>query len=58
MNPEQTFTNGLVGVISSTLGVLSTFQEQLDYGVRVSGGILFLVISCISLYRLIKPSKP
>ena len=58
MNPEQTFFTGSIGMISSTLGVISTFQEQLDWGVRISGGCLGLAIGCISLYRLIQPRKP
>ena len=54
----QTLCTAAVGMLSSTLGVLSTFQEQLDWGVRISGGCLGLAIGSISLYRLIsRPQK-
>lgn len=58
MNHEQTFTTGAIGMISSMLGIISTFQEQLDWGVRFSGGFLGTAISAVMLYRLIaKPRK-
>lgn len=57
MTHYQTFTTGLFGVIGSTFGVLSTFQEQLDWGVRITGGCLGLAVGIISLYRLIKLPK-
>ena len=53
----QTLTTGLFGMLGSTLGVLSTFQEQFDWGIRISGGCLGLAIGAISLYRLIRPMK-
>lgn len=58
MNPEQTFLTGTIGMLSSMLGVISTFQEQLDWGVRFSGGCLGLFIGAITLCKLIKPTKP
>lgn len=57
MTHYQTFTTGLFGVVGSTFGVLSTFQEQLDWGVRITGGCLGLAVGIISLYRLIKLPK-
>jgi len=54
MTSYQTFTTGMLGLMGSTFGVLSTFQEQLDWGVRISGGCLGLAVGAISLYRLIK----
>lgn len=57
MTHYQTFTTGLFGVIGSTFGVLSTFQEQLDWGVRITGGCIGLAVGIISLYRLINLPK-
>jgi len=57
MTHYQTFTTGLFGVVGSTFGVLSTFQEQLDWGVRITGGGIGLAVGIISLYRLMNPPK-
>jgi hypothetical protein len=57
MTHYQTFTNGLFGLLGSTFGVLSTFQEQLDWGVRITGGCIGLAVGAVSLYRLIKLPK-
>lgn len=49
--------NGLVGVIASLLGVISTFQEQLEYGIRITGGIIGILIGLVTLYNFVKKRK-
>ena len=47
--------NGLVGVFASALGFISTFQQQLEWWVRMTGGVLGIIIAAITLYNLLKP---
>ncbi len=51
---KQIIGNGTVGTISSFLGVLTTFQEQLEHWVRICGGVLGIIIGLITLYRLLR----
>lgn len=53
-----TITNGIVGTCASFLGFLSTFQVQLEWWVRMTGGTLGVAIGVITLYNLLKPKKP
>jgi hypothetical protein len=53
MTSYQTLTNAVFGMAGSFLGVVSTFQEQFDWSIRISGGVVGLVVGLISLYRLI-----
>jgi len=46
--------NGFIGMVASALGVISTFQEQLEYAVRMSGAVVGLIIGLITLWNLIK----
>lgn len=55
MTLKQTAYNGLTGVASSGLAVISTFQVELDWWVRFSGGILGCAVAAITLYRLVAP---
>lgn len=50
---HHTLINGITGVCASTLGVLSTFQEQLEWWLRITGGFLGVVIGMITLLNLI-----
>jgi len=42
---------------ASILGVLSTFQEQLEWWIRISGGLMGVMIAGITLWNLLKPKK-
>ena len=59
MNDTHTYTafNGLVGMASSCFAVISTFQEQLEWWIRISGASLGLLIGTITLYNLLKEKK-
>lgn len=54
---SHTLINFAVGFASSVCAVLTTFQEQLEWGIRVSGGILGLLIGVITLVNLIRNKK-
>jgi hypothetical protein len=50
----HTLSNGIAGVLASFGAVITTFQTQLEWWVRMSGGLLGLAIGCITLYNLLK----
>jgi hypothetical protein len=45
--------NGIAGILSSSLAVITTFQTELDWWVRFLGSLILLAISSISLYNMI-----
>lgn len=49
----KTLLNGLTGISASYFAVISTFQEQLEWWVRLSGGSLGLAVAAVTLYRLL-----
>jgi hypothetical protein len=49
--------NGAVGTIASLLGVISTFQEQLEYGVRITGGLIGIAVGLITFYNAKKKKQ-
>lgn len=53
MTFQQTLCNGAAGIFSACFAVITTFQEQLEWWIRISGGILGLVIAVITLVRLL-----
>ena len=58
MTNQQIAYNGITGFVASTLSVITTFQEQLEWWVRITGGMLGLLIAAATLYRLIVPKHP
>jgi len=49
--------NGLVGVASSALGVITQFQEQLDWALKTTSTSLLICVSLVTLYNLLKKKK-
>ena len=49
--------NGITGILASAGTVLTTFQTQLEWWVRMAGSFVGLLIALISLYNLLKPKK-
>jgi hypothetical protein len=55
MNPHyHTVVNGIAGVSASLGAVLTTFQTQLEWWIRVSGGILGILVALITIYNLLR----
>jgi hypothetical protein len=52
-SPMWSYTNGIMGAIASSLAVITSFQEQLDWWVRFSGSVILLAISAVSLYNMV-----
>jgi hypothetical protein len=52
-----TLTNGITGVLASFGAVITTFQTQLEWWVRMSGGMLGVLVGLITLYNLLRKAK-
>ena len=60
MNEHSTaynLLNGAVGVASSALGVITQFQEQLDWALKTTSTCLLICVSLVTLYNLLKKKK-
>jgi cytochrome c biogenesis protein CcdA len=50
----HTLSNGICGVVASFAGVVTTFQMQLEWWVRISGGVLGVFIGILTLINLLR----
>lgn len=48
------FYNSLIGTVAPIIGVFTSMQEQIEYGLRISGLVIGLVVGLLSLWRIIK----
>ena len=61
MNEQSTaynILNGLIGAGASFLGVVTQFQEQLDWVLKTTSTSLLICVSIVTLYNLLKKKKP
>ena len=61
MNEQSTaynILNGLIGAGASFLGVVTQFQEQLDWALKTTSTSLLICVSIVTLYNLLKKKKP
>jgi len=49
--------NGIIGVIASALGVITQFQEQLDWALKTTSTVLLICVSMVTLCNLLKKKK-
>jgi hypothetical protein len=56
MTTEQgrDFLHGVAGTVAPALGVVTSFQEQLEWGLRMTSLTIGIIVGLISLFRLIK----
>lgn len=56
MTTEQgrDFLHGVAGTVAPALGVVTSFQEQLEWGLRMTSLTIGIIVGLISLYRLFK----
>lgn len=52
-SPMWSYLNGATGAAASSLALITSFQEQLDWWVRFGSSIIFLAISAVSLYNMV-----
>jgi len=43
-----------IGTIAPLLGVITSLQEQVEYGLRISGLLVGLIVGLLSLWQIIK----
>jgi uncharacterized protein (DUF983 family) len=48
------FYHSIVGTIVPILGVITSFQQQIEYWLRVSGLVVGLIVGILSAWQLIK----
>ena len=46
--------HGIAGTVAPALGVITSFQEQLEWGLRMTSLTVGLVVGLLSLFRLIR----
>jgi hypothetical protein len=46
--------HGIAGTVAPALGVITSFQEQLEWGMRMTSLTIGLVVGLISLWNLLK----
>ena len=46
--------HGIVGTVAPALGVITSFQEQLEWGLRMTSLVIGIVVGLLSLWKLIK----
>jgi len=49
--------HGVIGSSASVLAVLTTFQENLEFGLRVVGSLLGIVTAVLSIVRILRKTK-
>ena len=49
--------NGVIGIVASSLGVITQFQEQLDWALKTSSTILLICVSIVTLCNLLRKKK-
>jgi hypothetical protein len=56
MTAEQgkDFLHGVAGTVAPALGVVTSFQEQLEWGLRMTSLTIGIVVGLLSLFRLLK----
>jgi hypothetical protein len=56
MTTEQgrDFLHGVAGTVAPALGVVTSFQEQLEWGLRMTSLTIGIVVGLLSLFRLLR----
>jgi len=46
--------HSVVGTFAPILGVITSLQEQVEYGLRISGLVVGLVVGLLSLWQILR----
>jgi len=46
--------HGVAGTVAPALGVITSFQEQLEWGLRMTSLTIGIIVGLLSLFRLLK----
>jgi hypothetical protein len=53
-SPVSKMFDSVVGVAAPTLGLVTSMQEQLEYGLRVASLVVGLIVGLLAVYRHFK----
>jgi hypothetical protein len=53
-DPHRTALEGFAGTTASFLGLLTSMQEQLEYGLRIVSLLIGIAVGCVTLYRMFR----
>ena len=53
-SPVSKMFDSVIGVAAPTLGLVTSMQEQLEYGLRVASLIVGLIVGLLAVYRHFK----
>jgi hypothetical protein len=48
------FLHGVAGTVAPALGVITSFQEQVEWGLRMTSLTIGIVVGLLSLFKLLK----
>ena len=57
MSTSEILAKGTMGLMGSSLAVVSPGQEQLGWTIQILGGLLGITVALVSLYHLTKKKK-
>jgi len=46
--------HSIIGTLAPILGVITSLQEQIEYGLRISGLVVGLVVGLLSLWQILR----
>jgi hypothetical protein len=51
---DRDILHGVAGTVAPAIGVVTSFQEQLEWGLRMTSLTIGIVVGLLSLFRLLK----
>jgi hypothetical protein len=57
LTPFDRAVDSVIGVVAPMLGVITSLQENIEYGLRIVSLFIGIAIGIISLYRLLRKPK-
>jgi len=46
--------HSMIGTLAPILGVITSLQKQIEYGLRISGLVVGLVVGLLSLWQILR----
>lgn len=56
-SPVSRVLDGVIGVSAPLMGLITSLQEQVEYGLRVASLIVGLIVGLLALYSHLKKLK-
>lgn len=56
---DHSFTlSAAIGAAASVIGVITTFQQEIEWWVRITGGVVTILIGVLSIIHMIRKLAP